>query len=217
MAQSLMAQVQVDVVSDVICPWCFLGKRRLDKAIAMVPDIEVEVVYRPFFLDPTIPAEGMDRYKYMADKFGEERLKTIHDPLIAAGKEDGVPFQFDKITRTPNSFDAHRLLRWSMLVRKQSDVKEALFMAYWNEGRDIGSSIVLSSIAAKHGMDPEQVMADLATDKDAKAVIGEVSQSQSMGITGVPTFVLARKFGVVGAQSAEVLVDAIRKAAGQSS
>ena len=211
-----MPQVQVDVVSDVICPWCFLGKRRLDKAIAMLPEIEVEVVFRPFFLDPTIPLEGMDRHKYMADKFGEERLKTIHDPLIAAGKEDGVPYSFDKITRTPNTLNAHRLLRWAMVAGKQRDVKEALFMAYWNEGRDIGNAIVLSSIAAKHGMDAEKVMADLATDKDTEAVFGEVSQSQSMGITGVPTFVLARKFGVVGAQSAEVLADAIKKAAAKA-
>jgi predicted DsbA family dithiol-disulfide isomerase len=210
-----MAQVQIDVVSDVICPWCFLGKRRLDKAIAMVPEIEVEVVFRPFFLDPTIPAEGKDRHQYLVDKFGEERVKTLHDPLIKAGLEDGVPFEFDKIKRTSNSFDAHRLLRWSMIAGQQRAVKETLFMAFWNEGRDIGNPMVLSSIAAKHGMDAEQVMADLATDKDAKAVIGEVGQAQSMGITGVPTFVVARKFGVVGAQSADVLADAIRKAAGQ--
>ena len=112
--------INIDVVSDVICPWCFLGKRRLDKALALIPDIKTEVVFRPFFLDPSIPAEGIDRHKYMADKFGETRLKTIHDPLIKAGLEDGVPYHFDKITRTPNTLDAHRVIRWAQAAGRQS-------------------------------------------------------------------------------------------------
>lgn len=205
--------VQIDVASDVICPWCFLGKRRLDKAIALVPDVDVEVIFRPFFLDPSIPLEGMDRHQYMADKFGEEALKTIHDPLIAAGKEDGVPYAFDKITRTPNTLNAHRLLRWALLAGKQRDIAEALFMAYWAEGRDVGSFAVLAGIAAAHGMDGDAVMTDLQSDKDVAAVINEVKAAQRMGITGVPTFILGRKYGVVGAQSADVIAEAIRKVA----
>ncbi len=213
MAESVSKTLQIDVISDVICPWCFLGKRRLDKALAMVPEVSAEVVFRPFFLDPTIPLEGLGRHEYMAAKFGEERLKTIHDPLIAAGQQDGVPYAFDKITRTPNSLNAHRLLRWAMLAGKQPQVAEALFMAYWSEGKDVGDSQTLAGIAAACGMDGAAVLADLATDKDAAAVLKEVQVAQQMGVTGVPTFVFDRRFGVVGAQEAEGLAQAIRKAA----
>ncbi len=128
----------IDVVSDVICPWCFLGKRRLDKALAQLDGLDVEVAWRPFMLDPTIPKEGKSRHDYMMEKFGEERLKTIHDPLIKAGAEDGVPYRFDAITRTPNTLDAHRVIRWAHTSGKQHDVAERLFMDYWNEGKDIG-------------------------------------------------------------------------------
>jgi predicted DsbA family dithiol-disulfide isomerase len=202
--------IHIDVVSDVICPWCFLGKRRLDKAIALLPDLQIEATFRPFFLDPTIPADGLDRHAYLANKFGEARLATLHDPLIVAGKADGVPYDFNKIMRTPNTLNAHRLLRWALQAGKQAAVAEALFMAYWHEGRDIGDVAVLAAIAADHGLD---IRSDLLTDKDASAVLSEVHTAQQMGVTGVPTFIIARKYGVVGAQSAEVLVDAIRKAA----
>ena len=110
-----MKAISIDVISDVICPWCFLGKRRLDKAIGMLGDIKVEVNWRPFFLDPTIPAEGMSRRTYLESKFGAERLKTIHDPILAAGKADGVPYAFDKITRTPNTWTLTGLSAGAMM------------------------------------------------------------------------------------------------------
>jgi predicted DsbA family dithiol-disulfide isomerase len=203
--------ITIDVVSDVICPWCFLGKRRLDKALSLIPDVKVEVVYRPFFLDLTIPAGGIDRHKYMSDKFGEERLKTIHDPLIAAGKEDGVPYNFYKITRTPNTLDAHRLIRWALPAGKQAEMKEALFVAYWSEGKDIGDHTVLADIAASVGLDRKTIVTDLASDKNKQEVMAETQQAQQMGITGVPTFIINRKYGISGAQSAEMLADAIKK------
>lgn len=203
------------MVSDLICPWCFLGKRRLDKALSLIPDVKVEVVYRPFFLDPTIPAGGTDRQKYMTDKFGTERLKTIHDPIIAAGKEDGVPYEFDKITRTPNTLDAHRLIRWALPQGKQAEMKEALFVAYWRDGKDIGDHAVLADIASFVGMDRETILADLATDKDKKTVMAETVQAQQMGITGVPTFIINHKYGISGAQSAQVIAEAIQKVASQ--
>jgi predicted DsbA family dithiol-disulfide isomerase len=205
--------IQIDVISDVICPWCFLGKRRLDKALAMLPDVKTEVVFRPFYLDPTIPAEGVDRGAYMEGKFGKERLRTIHDPLIAAGTEDGVPYAFDRITRTPNTLSAHRVLRWALVAGKQREVAEALFKAYWSDGRDVGDHAVLAEIAASCGMDGLKVQADLATTKDSEAVLGEMAMAQKMGVTGVPTFIINRKYGVVGAQAADVLADAIKKAA----
>ncbi len=212
MAQSV---ITIDMVSDVICPWCFLGKRRLDKALSLIPDVKVEVIYRPFFLDPTIPAGGLDRKKYMTDKFGEERLKTIHDPLIAAGKEDGVPYNFDAITRAPNTMDAHRLIRWALIDDKQAEMKEALFVAYWRDGKDIGDHAVLADIAASVGMDRELILADLTSDKDKQAVMAETVQAQQMGIAGVPTFIINHKYGISGAQSAQVIADAIMKVVNQ--
>ena len=212
MAQSMKA-ISVDVVSDVICPWCFLGKRRLDKAIALLEDITVEVNWRPFFLDPTIPAEGMSRRTYLEDKFGAERLKTLHDPLIAAGKEDGVPYAFDKITRTPNTMDAHRLIRWSHVGGKQHDVAERLFMAYFSLGLDIGDRAVLATIAGEAGMDKADVSEKLENGTDIDAVTAEVERAYRMGVTGVPCFILAQKQGLMGAQPAEVLADAIGKLA----
>jgi predicted DsbA family dithiol-disulfide isomerase len=208
--------ISIDVVSDVICPWCFLGKRRLDKALALIPDVEAEIIFRPYFLDPTIPPEGLDRHEYMAAKFGEERLKTIHDPLIKAGQEDGVPYHFDKITRTPNTMDAHRLLRWAMIEGKQPQIAEALFMAYWSEGRDVGDHQVLADIADSHGMNREEILKSLASDQDKKEVSAETAQAQQMGVTGVPTYIINRKYGVVGAQSAELLAEQIKKAASET-
>ena len=173
--------ISIDVVSDVICPWCFLGKRRLDKALSLIREVQTEIIFRPFFLDPTIPSEGLDRHEYMAAKFGEERLKTIHDPLIAMGKEDGVPFHFDKITRTPNTLNAHRLIRWAKIEDKQSYVKEALMMAYWSEGRDVGDVEVLADIAQACGMNREIVLKALASDQDKQEVLAGCQQAQNGG------------------------------------
>jgi predicted DsbA family dithiol-disulfide isomerase len=208
--------ITIDVVSDVICPWCFLGKRRLDKALSLIPEVQAEIMFRPFFLDPTIPADGLNRHEYMAAKFGEERLKTIHDPLIKAGKEDGVPFHFDKITRTPNTMDAHRLLRWAKIEGKQPEIAEALFMAYWSNGRDVGDHEVLADIAAAHGMNREKILNALGTDQDKSEVSAETTQAQQIGVTGVPTYIINRKYGVVGAQSAELLAEQIKKAASET-
>jgi predicted DsbA family dithiol-disulfide isomerase len=208
-----MKTISIDVVSDVICPWCFLGKRRLDKAITLLDGIKVEVNWRPFFLDPTIPKEGMSRRTYMENKFDAERLKTIHDPLVAAGKEDGVPYEISKITRTPNSMDAHRLIRWSHASGKQHDVTERLFMAYWNRGLDVGDRAVLVKIAGEAGMDSSDVSAKLESDADVDAVNAEVERAYRMGVTGVPCFIFAQKQGMMGAQPAEVLADAIGKLA----
>lgn len=209
MAQSVKA-IEIEVVSDVICPWCFLGKRRLDEAIGLLDDIKAEVNWRPFFLDPTIPKEGMSRRTYLENKFGAERLKSIHDPLIAAGKVDGVPYEFDKITRTPNTMDAHRLIRWSHVGGKQHDMAERLFMAYWNGGLDVGDHTVLLKIAGETGMDVADVSEKLENGTDVDAVNAEVDHAYRMGVTGVPCFIFAHKQGLMGAQPAEQLAAVIR-------
>ena len=210
-----MSVVRIDVVSDVICPWCFLGKRRLDKALAQLPDVKVEVNFRPFFLDPGIPLEGLDRHTYMLNKFGAEKLKTIHDPLLAAGKEDGVPYAFDKITRTPNTLNAHRLARWAHVIGSQRTVMEALFMAYWSWGQDISDAEVLATIATVNGLHGGDVKDLLAGDADKKDVIEEARMVQQTGISGVPTFIFNRKYAAVGAQPVEGLKAMIQKVAAE--
>lgn len=211
-----MQKISIDMVSDVICPWCFLGKRRLDKAIALISEIEVEVNFRPFFLDPTIPAVGLDRRDYMLAKFGAEKLKTIHDPLIAAGRDDGVPYEFEKITRTPSSMNAHRLVRWAHLIGSQRTVMEALFMAYWSWGKDISDIEVLKTIAIVNGLDGDEIAEELASDRDRVEVLEEARLVQEIGVTGVPTFVVNRKYVVVGAQPVQSLVALIRKATSEA-
>ena len=206
--------IRIDVVSDVACPWCFLGKRRLDRALLAVPEIKVEVVFRPFFLDPTIPAKGVDRLQYMTKKFGTEKLKTLHDPLIAAGKEDGVPYHFDKITRSPNSMNAHRLLRWSHQAGCQSGVAEALFMAYWSWGQDISDIEVLITIAIVNGFNGPDVAKHLASDLDKEEVLAEAKSASEIGVTGVPTMIVNKKYGMVGAQSVTSIVGMLQKVNG---
>jgi predicted DsbA family dithiol-disulfide isomerase len=203
----------IDVVSDVICPWCFLGKRRLDAALARIEDIDVFVRWRPFMLDPTIPPQGLDRQDYMLAKFGPERLKTIHDPLIAAGEELGVPFDFDAITRTPNTLDAHRLIRWAHTVERQHETAERLFTAYWSEGQDISDRDVLAKCAGDAGINAAQIRELLDSPQDVEETKAEIQHATSIGVTGVPTFILGQSYALVGAQPPDVLADAIGRVA----
>ena len=200
----------IDVVSDVICPWCFLGKRRLDVALAAM-DKDVFIRWRPYMLDPTIPPQGLDREHYMLNKFGAERLKTIHDPLIEAGKEIGGPYNFDLITRTPNSLDAHRLIRWAHTVERQTEMVERLFMAYWSEGKDVGDRDVLAQCAGEAGINAQQIRELLDTTQDVEETNAEIQHATNIGVTGVPTFILGQSYALVGAQSPEVLADAINR------
>lgn len=202
----------IDVISDVVCPWCFLGKRRLDAAIDAL-DIEVFTRWRPFQLDPTIPPEGVDRQEYMLRKFGAERLKTIHDPLIEAGRELEIPYNFDKITRSPNTLDAHRLIRWAHTVNKQTEMVERLFMAYWSEGQDIGDRAVLAACAGAVGINPEQIAGLLASEQDVEETKKEIAHAGNIGVTGVPTFILGQTYALSGAQPPAVLADAIGRVA----
>ncbi len=209
-------QVKIDVVSDVICPWCFLGKRRLDKALSLVPEVKTEVAFRPFFLDPTIPPTGLSRQAYMKSKFGDRDLQAMHKPLIEAGARDGVPYRFDKISRTPNTLNAHRLIRWALQAGKQPQVVDALFCAYWRDGKDVGALDVLSEIADECDMDGQEIFRTLALPTDAKEVMEEVQKAYELGVQGVPTFIINQRYGISGAQEAEVLADAIRQVAAKA-
>lgn len=204
--------VIVDIVSDVICPWCFLGKRHLDKAIASLDPGSVALRWRPFLLDASIPREGLDRTEYLTRKFGAERLKDLHAPLIAAGKAAGVPYHFERITRTPNTLNAHRLIAWSHAAGKQHEMAERLFMDYWSEGKDVSEARVLIDAAVAVGLDGTLVAQLLASEADLDRVIAEINRAAEFGITGVPTFIFGNRYAVVGAQPPDVLKAGITRA-----
>ena len=210
------AALTLDVVSDSVCPWCYVGKRNLDAALAQITDLDVTVSWRPFQLDPTIPREGISRHDYMARKFGPEKIKEIHTRLEGIGKTAGIGFAFDKIEKSPNTLNAHRLIRWSQASGKQTDVVEALFCAYFTQGKDIGAQTVLTEIARDFGLDAREIGAALQTDHDEKEVQEEIATAMRMGVSGVPFFIIAGRYGMSGAQPPDMLADVIRKAAAEA-
>jgi predicted DsbA family dithiol-disulfide isomerase len=208
--------ITIDVVSDVVCPWCFIGQKRLDKAIDAVPEVDVTVRWRPFQLDPTIPAGGMDRKQYMLSKFGsEERLREIHSRIEPLGTAEGISFDFGAIKVSPNTLDAHRVVRWAATAGEevQNKLARRLFSLYFEEGKNVGNHAVLVEAAREAGMDAPVVEALLPTDTDRDAVATEAATASRMGISGVPCFLLEGKYAVMGAQESDALADAIRQVA----
>ncbi|TPM11556.1 DsbA family protein [Mesorhizobium sp. B2-3-11] len=208
--------ITVDVVSDVVCPWCFIGQKRLDKAIAAAGDVEVHIRWRPFQLDPTIPPQGKDRRDYMLAKFGsEERIREIHARIEPLGEAEGISFAFDAIKVAPNTLDAHRLIRWAGAAGEdvQNRLVRRLFQLNFEEGVNVGDHMVLVEAAREAGMDASVVETLLPSDADVEAVRTEIATASRMGITGVPSFLLEGKYAVMGAQDADTLADAIRQVA----
>jgi predicted DsbA family dithiol-disulfide isomerase len=214
--------LRIDVVSDVMCPWCFIGKRRLEKALEATPDVEVEVAWHPFQLDPNLPPEGKDRQAYLAEKFGSaQEADKVYGAVREAGEEEAIPFAFERIANCPNTLDAHRLIRWAGIEGVQDEMVERLFNLYFIEGADLTDPQTLKDAAAEAGLDAEVVARLLPTEADVAETEAEVVHAQAIGVQGVPTFILDGKYAVSGAQPAQVLSDAIRqvaaeKAAGQS-
>ncbi|MER8476761.1 DsbA family protein [Mesorhizobium sp. M1163] len=207
--------ITVDVVSDVVCPWCFIGQKRLDKAIAAV-DIDVHIRWRPFQLDPTIPPEGKNRRDYMVAKFGsEQRIREIHARIEPLGEAEGISFAFDAIKVAPNTLDAHRLIRWAGTAGEavQNRLVRRLFQLNFEEGANLGDHAVLIEAAREACMDASVVETLLPTDADVEAVRTEIATASRMGISGVPCFLLEGKYAVMGAQDADTLADAIRQVA----
>jgi len=211
-----MAQqpVRIDVVSDVVCPWCFIGKRRLEKAIALKSDIPVEVHWRPYFLNDWVPREGMARDEYLTAKFGSpERYKGIAGRVQQAAADEGLTYAVDKISRQPNTTDAHRLIRWAEGIGKAAEMKQKLMDLYFTEGADLTNRAVLVQAAADVGLDPEDIREALASDQDVAQIEREAEAAKEAGIQGVPMFIFGGKFAVSGAQAPEYLADAIERAA----
>ncbi|HXL68050.1 MAG TPA: DsbA family oxidoreductase [Xanthobacteraceae bacterium] len=206
----MSAPVVIDVVSDVVCPWCYIGKRRLERALELRPDVPVEVRYRPFFLNPWVPREGIDRADYLTTKFGSPERYLANAPRIAAlAAEEGLTYAFERITRQPNTIDAHRLILWAPDSAKMN---HHLMRLYFSEGADLTDRKVLVDAAVANGLDRETVERDLASDRDVELVTKEAARASEVGINGVPFFILNSRIGISGAQSPEFLAQAIDKA-----
>ena len=209
--------MRIEIVSDVICPWCFIGKRRLEKAMRQRPGMDFEIGWRPFQLNPDMPREGADRKSYLEAKFGgPERAQQIYARVTAEGAREGIPFNFDGIKRTPNTLAAHSVLRWALNAGVQNELKERLFNFYFIQGRDIGNHDVLADAAALEGMDGALVKQLLDEGRDAEAVQSEDMMARELGITGVPFFIFEGKYGVSGAQPPETLLQVIDRIAAES-
>lgn len=197
--------MQIDIVSDTVCPWCFIGKRKLDKALAERPDLQVTITWRPFQLNPDMPPEGRDRIGYLDAKFGgPEKAKKIYQRVADVGATVGIPFNFDGIRRTPSTLKSHALLRWAGTAGVQDKVAEILFERYFILGQDIGDDAVLVDAAKAAGMDVELVARLLAEGRDLDLVEGEDKVARDLGIQGVPCFIIDRKYAVSGAQDVAV-------------
>jgi predicted DsbA family dithiol-disulfide isomerase len=197
--------MKIDIISDTICPWCFIGKRRLARALELRPQDRLEVFWHPFQLNPDMPQEGIDRGRYLADKFGgPDRAERVYDRIRAAGREEGIEFRFDLIKRTPNTVDSHRLVAYAGMHGVQDPVVEALFQAYFIDGRNVGDHAVLTEIAAAAGLDGGDVADFLAAGTDRDRIVAEDERVRTMGVSGVPCFIIDQRYAVSGAQSPEV-------------
>ena len=196
--------MQIDIISDVVCPWCFIGKRRLEKALVMRPDIETAITWRPFQLNPDMPAEGMARADYIATKFGDSgHSRRIHQTIAEAGATVGIDFAFDKVKRSPNTRNAHRLIRYATKQGVGGDVVTRLFEGYFLQGRDIGDLATLAKIAAEAGLDERETRAFLAGDSERDEIVAEDRNARRLGVNAVPCFIFAGQYAISGAQEPE--------------
>ena len=210
------AALHIDVVSDVVCPWCFIGKHRLETALTLVPDIAVAINWRPYFLNPWIPREGIDRQTYLETKFGSaERYAVIAERVAAAAAMEGLLYATDTINRQPNTLDCHRLILWSRSATDPGHMKQRLMELYFSEGADLTDPNALIKAAADCGMDGDLVRRLLASDADVDRVEADANAAKEAGIDGVPCFIFGGSVIVTGAQSPEYLASAIERTAGR--
>ncbi len=207
--------VSIDIVADLVCPWCWLGKRNWDAARKLVPDIPVDTVWRPYQLDPDLPREGRPYREYMKAKFSgsnTERWTQMRTYLEQAAPAAGIEFHFDSIPVRPNTLNAHRVLRWAAGQGVADAAAEGLFRAFFAESEDIGDPAVLARIAGEAGLDAALTAELLASDRDEAEIRDEEAFFRKLGVTGVPTYIFNGRFAVSGAQEPQVLADAIRQA-----
>ena len=209
----LQAALQVYIIADLVCPWCYLGKRRLDDALVAVRGPSM-VSWYPFQLNPAMPLAGMDIDEYLASKFGDpEELKPALDKLTEVGRSEGINFHFDKVARVPNTLNAHRIMKLAESERANtSDLAEEFLRAFFESGLDIGDRDVLGELAMRHGLEIKDINKTLDDDLSRKAVLSQEAQVRQGGVTGVPNFLVNRRLFVVGAQSTEALVNTFDRA-----
>jgi predicted DsbA family dithiol-disulfide isomerase len=199
------ALVKLDILSDPICPWCYIGKANLERALERAGDHPFVVEWHPFQLNPDMPAEGADRREYLDAKFGSPAdAARAYANVTAKAREAGIDMHIDRITRTPNTLNAHRLIHWAGIEARQNDVVDALFRAYFTEGRDIGDVDVLADIADAVGLDAGVIRRLLASDADTAGIRARDAHARQMGVSAVPTFIVAQAHAVPGAQPVEV-------------
>ena len=205
--------LRIDVVSDVVCPWCFIGKRRLEKAIASRPDIAVDVHFRPYFLNDWVPREGISRTEYLTTKFGSvDRYNQNAKRIVAVAAGEGLTYSPEKIQRQPNTIDCHRLIYWADQQGSAPRMKQRLMSLYFSEGADLTDREVLVKAAADCGLDPARTRELLASDTDVDTVTRAAESAKEAGIEGVPMYIFGGLLAVSGAQSPEYLVAAMEKA-----
>ena len=199
--------MKIDIISDTVCPWCFIGKRRLERALAMRPNITAEITWHPFQLNPEMPPDGIERQIYLKAKFGSsERAKDIYRAVDQASVGEKLDLQLDDIKRMPNSLQSHRLLHYARRHDKQDVVAENLFQSYFFYGIDIGSIAHLIKIAAESGLDGEDVRSYMESSEEIELVRDHDIQSRKLGVSGVPCFIIAEEYAISGAQESEVFL-----------
>lgn len=207
--------VRLVIFSDPICPWCYIGKARLGRALEQRPNHRFVVEWHPFMLNPTMPREGVDRRAYMEAKFGgRDGAARAYAPVAEEARRSGLTLNFEAMERTPSTLDAHRLIHWAGIDGRQTAAVSALFAAYWTQGRDIGRPEVLTEIAAGIGMDADMVARLLASDADADDIRARDADARAKGVSAVPTFVIAGRHVVPGAQPTELWLNVIDELAG---
>lgn len=203
--------VKLDIISDPICPWCYIGKANLDQALADYPDHPFVMEWHPFQLNPDMPAGGMDRRAYLEGKFGgKEGAVRAYAPVVEHAKTAGLTIDLEAMKVTPNTIDAHRLIHWAGIEERQTFVVDLLFKAYFVEGRDIGDHEVLADIADTAEMDAALIAKLLASDNDVEDIRKRDTHSRQMGVNSVPTFIVAQQHAVPGAQPPEMWVNVIK-------
>ena len=198
--------MEIQVIFDTVCPWCYIGKRRLEQALALRPHVGIDLVWRPFLLNREIPTEGIDRTAYLIRKFGSEaRVRRIYGAIAQAGESVDIDFEFDRIDRTPNSVDSHRLIRFALRNGAGPRIVEILFFEYFIEGLDIGRQDILQEIGERAGLDGNAIGGYLNSEEDIDFVYDQNTRAHRMGVNGVPAFVFNENMIISGAQEPQIL------------
>ena len=207
--------MRVEFIFDTVCPWCYVGKRRFEHALTLRSDTRVTIQWRPFLLNPDLPPDGIDRQTYLDRKFGgAARVQRVHSAVAAAGLAEGISFNFDRITRTPNTLGSHRLIRYATASGHESEMVEALYRAYFIQGRDIGDKAVLADLGAGLGLDHDAVLHYLLSETDATAVLNDNARAHRLGVNGVPCLIIDGNYALAGAQEPDILlrlIDIVRE------